>query len=297
MAKSPRSDDTPEEAPQDAQLGTRPFRDPALGEKIEHIAGVVGYLFSIGHFSNKALAAALETTEAQMTRKRGGKAPVENQELSHLLKYCGLEGLSVDDLKADIDHLKAALERARIGLHGAGDGDRLRRKWLADPNRQNGRIKIQPVTARRAGLGAPVESATAIPHLRIGAQVRLVFTVPADGHVLLLNDEYLRREMSCLMPSCYAPTTRAAAGPLGVPISDPNIEPALTVLGPPGWCRLFAIWSEQELRLAAMPANAGEQAPFAAGSAFLDEIDRAIDRLRKAGRPYAILTGDYRVVE
>ena len=273
------------------------YRDETLGTKIDHIAGVVGYMFPNGHFNNKALANGLDVNEAQMARKRVGKDPIDNQELCTLLNYCGLDGLTVDDLKADVEALKAALERERVGIHGAGDGDRLRRKWLGDTRRQHGQVSIQRLSARRAGMGSPVENKSTIPFLRVGELVRLVFSVPADGHILVLNDEYLRRDMTCLAPSCYAPTTRVAKGSVGVPFSGPDIEPAMTVLGPPGWCRIIVLWTERDLRFNGLPEQAAKRAPFSVGTHFLAEIDRALDRLRRGGEAYSILTGDYRVIE
>lgn len=284
--------------PNDAAATAPAYRDPLLGAKLEHVAGIVGYLFPKGHFDNKALARELAVTESRMTHKRNGNAPVDNQELCRLLVYCGLDGLTVEDLKAGgIDALDAVLRRHAIGIHGPRDGDAVRRKWLSDANRAAEAIRIQRVTGRRAGLGHPDEGASPLPHLRVGEMVRLVFKVPADGHVLLLNDEYLRRDMTCLVPSCYAPRTAVKAGNVGVPFDGPTIEPALTVLGPPGWCRLYAIWSPHEPRLPALPDGAAGKAPFAVDTHLLRDLERAVDRLREGGRTYRILTADYRVTE
>ncbi len=275
------------------------FRDALLGAKLEHIAGVVGYLFPNRHFTNRAFARELKINDAQMSRKRIGKLPVTNQELSTLLVYCGLGRLTISVFQTTtVAELDAILQREKIGIYGCCDADAIRHQWLMDLNLLKGNIEITNVNVRRGTLGLPQKAAILDRSFRVGERVRMKISVPEDGFLLVLTDDYVRREISCLMPSCFAPKTAVKKGDMSIPVKAENIEPAFTVGGPPGWSRIFAFWTKEKWRLDWLNGrDMWKDDPIELDTPRLREIAQAVGWLRDNNRPYQILAADYRVVD
>lgn len=280
-----------------------PSGDPFLDEKLKLIARVVGYLFPNGHFSNNALADALEVEPSTMSRKRSGAIATTDQEYSYLVAYCSLDRLTADDIKGSAETLDAALRRAGLGLYGARDGDAVRHRWLSDPQRKSTGVVIRPVSARRAGLGSPRRSDARTPRFHVDDKVVIDVETPDAGHLVVLSDDLTTREATCLAPSCYAPRTTVKKGLTRIPIVDPNVESTLTVLDRPSWrrdrpswCRLYVFWTHDPLGASWAPADAAEQEPSELDAEALRGLEAALDRLRKGNAPYRIMTADFCVV-
>jgi len=146
---------------------------------------------------------------------------------------------------------------------------------------------------RGGGIGAePVQDDLLV--LRINDQVRVKVPVPRDGFLFLLNDD--NTDITCLMPSHYAPRLTVAAGEVSIPTTDEF--PTFPVGGPPGKnYRIYALWFDRRPPVAVAGHEGIDQPPrdLEAGE-FIELVEWAVQASSRADA-VMIAVGDYDVRE
>ena len=268
--------------------------DRDFGTKLELMERAVGFRFPAPAFSNVSLARLLQTTQETMSRKKIGNANVTARDISVLTQHFGLgrHGFEVAMFTAPLEQFTLHMRQVEARALGEEliDADR---KLLFDLAReQNGRMQFDLRNSHRGGIGAVAPQAS-MPRLRDTDEVAVRVTVPADGHLIVVNDDG-RRQVTCLMPSQFAPDTAVRAGTVRVPTAA--ALGYFPVAGPAAPYRLVAVW---------LPVR--PQLPFLEGGTDGEPRDLAADEFRqlaglvreaaKDKRPFKVAVGDYAVVQ
>ena len=232
----------------------RGYNIPDLGLKVKHLKGLLGYLFSNEELEDRAIADALGLPQAaQWTRKKSG-ALVTVAELSRLLAHFRLSRrFDYMLFTRPFDEYAAALRDAGVGAPGP-DGQEALRALLSRATNRGGGIRLRYARHRRAGLGiGPAVARDDDVAFPIGARVVLEVDVAEPGYLLILNDCYPAGETSCLMPSPLRPVCTVTRGTVTLPAHGLQLS-AMTVVGPTGDYRIYAVWTRSRLDLDWMAA-------------------------------------------
>jgi hypothetical protein len=268
-----------------------------LGEKVAFLEGLLGFAFSRVHFEDQTIAEALKIDPAQWSRKKKG-APVRSYELGRLFAHLKLpRTLDHEVFLLPDAHFRETLKQAEVGIYGEGDGSRVRQRWLVDPHSRRSGVRLRPVRATsRGGFGLDSAGATSPRPFQIGGHAMIHVDVAAAGHLLVFNDSLRGEETTSLAPSVFLRTTAVPSGTVTIPAVDTG-QRALDVQGPPGWYRVFAIWSRLPIAAAWIAPDLAEQAPRTMSTTELVHIDSVLQERRAAGEAYAILSAEYQVAD
>lgn len=281
-----------------------PYKDAEFGAKLDAIEGLIGFRYEASKFERTALARVLKVHESQIKRKRDGKEPISYHHLSKLIAHFELEAqLDYQAFFLSLPDFKAALKAARVGTHGGSLASLARQElyMMARPGEKktSERCSLEIVethkSRRGGGLGfSPIDDYP-VPEFRFGDCARLRVKAPSGaGHLVILNDR-LDVSISCLMPSCLAPTTAVAGGAIEIPDAE-EYEP-FNFAGPAGLYRLFAIWSAAEPKLPWISGDPAENSKtLDVRDADLVAFVQDLARLSGTNCPPAIATADYRVL-
>lgn len=271
---------------------SKPVAD--LGEKLDHLEGVLGYKFDARYFRSSYLAELCRTSPTQWSRKRGGGEAVSNFELSKLVDRFEL-GPKLDYrlFRLDLDAFKAALEQAGVGTYGPRTGNRYR-QMLIDAADRRKRIAIcRAEDSQRGGIGRVSDASMSDARLYVGDLVYLHIPIPAAGHLVVLNDDR-KAETHCLMPSLYAPHTAVTGNSVQVPTS---LEyPYLAVADPAGRYRIFAIWTADPLLLAFLDNLDADAEPALLTENDLAQLATTVGHLQGQQERLKVVIGDYEVL-
>lgn len=268
------------------------FIDPEFGAKLEHLSGIIGFLHEARKFRNAYLARAMSTDAASFRRKRIGKEAITYQELSILIALYNLgDKLDYAVFLLALDDFKAALRSARVGTYAGRPGHFGRQTLLdlaAADDPQTPRfliqIKVVPVTRRRAPIAPAPPTAVGIV---CGADDRMMIqaSVPPHGHLILVADD-LSNRITCLMPSCLAPTTAVKDTVVLLPCNED--EDAYALAEDPGLYRLFGIWTSTPVDIPGQPAHDPQTLPpWPLAGFHLDRLATAVQALPTTGRAVA----------
>lgn len=270
-----------------------------LGDKIDFLAGILGHERPQADFQGARLARVISADEPQFSNKRVGRATVSFAELAALIDFFRLSPrFDFQLFLQPLDEFKQALKDEKVGTY-AGPSDSVARAELiklaattakADPPRPKLTLRLRQIGHQRraGGLGYADLTQKPTPTYRIGELVIIDVTLPGPGHLVVLNDQ-LDIEMTCLMPSMFAETTSVQSGTLCLPNSDDYRH--FEIVGPAGNFRLYAVWTPTEQML---PWS--EQRNYAGVPITLVHGHLA-DYVRSLPKAYAVVTGlDYQVV-
>jgi hypothetical protein len=153
------------------------------------------------------------------------------------------------------------------------------------------------LTRRAGGLGLPPEERDSLPQFMERDMVRMKITAPSAGHLVVLDDQ-LNIEMTCLMPSIFAPTTKIRDKSVVLPTAvEDSRTAAFHIARPEGLHRLYAIWSVQPPKLTWIKSLSEHDDPAVLSE---EELATFVDGIAVAysGNPanIAVAATDYRVV-
>ncbi len=189
------------------------------------------------------------------------------------------------------DEFVATLLKAEVGVPGP-DGQEALRDLLSRASRRGVGIRLRHAAHRRAGLGVSLAAARdGEMTFPVGARVIMEVDVAEPGYLLVLNDCYPAGETNCLMPSLFRPLCTVTRGTVVLPAQGVGPS-AMTVVGPPGDYRIYAIWTRDLLDFKWM--KAADQSLYALGDKSLTSLAGEIGS-RAASGAYLIRTADYRV--
>lgn len=224
---------------------------PDLGEKIDFLAGILGHKRLLADFRPGRLSEVMNTDETQVSHKRCGRVAVYNSELGALIDFFRLgPEFDFEVFHLSLDEFKLAMREARIGTY-AGPSDSVARAELLSISRSSTRLnpknsklslKLRKVGEQRraGGLGYADLSTRLSPAFKLGELVVIDTNIPCRGHLVVLNDQ-LDLETTCLVPSMFSETTAVAPGRLCLPTSDDYRH--FEIIAPIGDVRLYAIWT------------------------------------------------------
>jgi len=225
--------------------------DPPVtfGDKLDAIIGVLGYRMSARAVSGVHLAGqVLKITPQQFARKRTGKAPVTEHEMSKLIDHFQIGGL-VDyrifhepDVPAVLDRLKAA----SAGTFGATQCHELCQLLFSAP-RSGCKVAFSRIVgpfSLRGPFGPPSDRDDGRPILRVGGGVNIRCEGPEGTNLIVLSADQ-SMAISVLMPSVFAPDTRIPSGIATLPTVREydhfKIQHSL------GAHRLYALWTDDQV--------------------------------------------------
>ena len=269
--------------------------DEDFGTKLELMERAVGFRFPASAFSNVSLAGLLQTTQETMSRKKIGKANVTARDISKLTHHFGLgrHGFEVAMFTAPLEQFAQHMRQVEAQALGEELID-VDRKLLFDLAReQNGTIHFDLRNSQRGGLGG-VAPQVSTPRLRETDQVVIRVTVPADGYLIVVNDDG-RREVTCLMPSQFAPATAVKAGTVRLPTDDAAFR-YLPVATPAGLYRLVAVWLPMRPDLPFLEGGMdGALRELTAGE--YRHLAGLVRATAADKRPFKVAVGDYTVIQ
>lgn len=228
-----------------------------LGDKIDFLSGILGHMRPQTDFRGAKLAIVMSADEGQVSRKRNGLEPVYYSELGALIDFFQLSPqFDFEFFLLPFETFKEALKEAKVGTY-AGPSDSVARADLlklaatcakSEGNRPKLSLRLRTVGEQRraGGLGYADLTATPSPAFSIGKLVVVDVTLPGAGHLVILNDQ-LDVETTCLMPSMLAETTAVKGGSLCLPASIDYRH--FEIVPPTGNFRLFAVWTPTEQML------------------------------------------------
>lgn len=268
-------------------------KDPDLGKKLAHLAGVMGASVPAIYTRAGYQARQLGISDQQMSHKKRGRDAISNAELSHLVEIFSLRDIGLDYrlFLLPFDEFEAMLRKSAAGTYGLPLVQRIRKSLIdaADPKWP---ITICKANGLRGGIGS--DASSGVSRLSFHDQVYLLIPIPGDGHLLLLNDSPEEGDVSCLMPSCFAAQTEVGGNSVRIPLAaDASTFP---VGGPIGLHRLFAIWSpESNLRnlLPHTPSIDGNPTSYSMSD--LRTLARFVDHDRAGDGKLAIRMVEYLV--
>lgn len=218
---------------------------PDLGEKISELEGILGYRRDLADFRDERLGQVVGAAREHFGRMRRGKCAIADGQLSRLIAFFELgPNLDYQLFRTPFDEFKQRLREGHIGTYAGNPLDTSCAALVVlakrlDAEQISMTIRRRSVV-RRGGLGLAstgVDQATA---LVIGDKVDLSIEPPCAGHLTILS-HHLGIELTCLMPSLFAPDSAVPGKRVVVPTS-PTYE-CFDVTGPCGRHRIFAIWT------------------------------------------------------
>lgn len=270
-----------------------------LGDKIDFLSGILGHERPQADFQGAKLARVISADESQVSNKRVGRATVSYAELAALIDFFRLSPhFDFELFLQPLEDFKLALKDAKVGTY-AGPSDSVARAELmklaatsskAETPRPKLTMRLRQIGQQRraGGLGYADLAEKPAPTYRVGELVIVDVTIPAAGHLVVLNDQ-LDLETTCLMPSMFAETTAVQGGTLCLPTS--NDYRHFEIVAPSGNFRLYAVWTptEQMLPWSEQRNYAGAPITLAHG--------HVADYVRSLPRNYtAVAVLDYQVV-
>ncbi|WP_334149059.1 hypothetical protein, partial [Hyphomicrobium sp.] len=181
---------------------------------------------------------------------------------------------------------------ALLKAHGVGNGsdyDRSRRTifeaWRAGPAGHGGIVLKKASLKLRGGLGDAGDPSSANPLFAINDSVVVHVSHPANGYLIVLNDDMASNRVVCMAPSCYAPYLAANGRSSVIPAED--VEPSvIPMYGPGGHYRLYALWTATEpAQLGfAGPAAAMVSAPYLLSLTDFQQFASYVDHQRRSRR-------------
>ncbi len=268
-----------------------------LGEKLDFLEGILGHRRPAKDFQNSTIAEVIYSDPSQVTRKRSGREPITNSELAKLIDFYELaHQFDFELFFLPFSDFKEALKNQEVGTYAGSSGATARAELIRIAHRdiegisspRGGskdrlfvQIRLVSSASRAGGLGYGEPNVTPPHSLRNGDRVFLDVGVPGDGHLVILNDQ-LGVELTCLMPSMFAPDTVVNKGRFRVPTSIDF--PFFDVTGPPGKFRLFAIWTDVAV---AIPWDHSGSTREVSDPVSPKDLSRFVEAVRKLDRSKA----------
>lgn len=220
------------------------WKDCEFGSKIAALEGVIGYQFPASFFRNNQIAHWFGISSPELSRKFSGKRPVQNRELSILIKQYQLSNAFDYSLfMKPLEEFKEALKAARLGTYGAHASADARHVLYSRGKTNRSRIRIRAFEdERRSGGIGPIDgSPDDLAMFKIGQQVFIEVEVPGAGQLIVLNEK-VGEEIFCLKPSSYSAHLEAREGVVRLP--DADVSPYFRINAPAGPYRVTAIWAD-----------------------------------------------------
>lgn len=264
--------------------------DVEFGAKLAEIESAVGFRFPATDFQNLFLASLLETTPETMSRKKAGLRRVTEWDLSKLTSYFDLARYGVEPHAFALGIGEFSRMMREVGRKAQAE---------AKPNKARhdlltlagGRLQIVLANPQRGGGIGADPMVSALPRFRPGDFVKVKVSVPGDGHLYLLNDG--RNDISCLMPSYFAPLTAVQAGTVTIPTTAEF--PRFPIGGPVGTYRLFGLWFAEKPQLSLGRDEGSDRPPRDIEHSEFIEIAECAVRAKAAEKAVMVAFGDYRV--
>jgi hypothetical protein len=273
-----------------------PLYDKEFGIKLKAIERAVGFRFPASDFSTTFLAGLLDTAIESMSRKKTGKRRVTESDCSRLTSYFDLAryGFEPEMFSLDVQ----AFEEIMRGVSRKAQRDAKPNKaredlfQLAISPSVGGRLWIGLARSRvRSGGIGSEPKASALPVFMEGDRVEVHVSVPKEGYLILLNDD--REQVTCLMPSHYAPQLAVRAGDVVIP--NAADFPHFPVGGPANNYRLYALWFSQRPSLALTTGDFKEALPRDIDSTEFLEIVECAKQASRRSDAIMVAFGDYKV--
>jgi len=274
------------------------MRIPDLRAKLEKLEFLLGHQFQSAHFLDKAIAAAIQITPEAWARKKGGM-PIRPAELTRLVLHYKLpRGVKPEVFLLPLDEFCAVLEQHKIGLFGPDDAQLARQMMVQNPRSRYGGLRLLRVRATRAGLGdaSEAEPGPAAEVFFTGQKTVIEIAVPKPGYLLVINDQIPFGEATCLVPSVFAQYLSISKPVLRVPEANSRRR-TLDVMGPPGWYRIFAIWTPTPLSDLWLDAEFANTQPQKISDTALKHLAGQLLEHNQNGQEMSIMIADYRVTE
>lgn len=279
--------------------------DPELSEKLDALARAVGHLLPSRKFENVAIGDALGIDKSRVTEMRQGRIPFRPHHMARLVAHYGLEGkLDPSDFVLSATEFAQRLRDARIGVYNGGRGRAAKQALfdLTDPTRPTGarcsiEVDVLRHSRRAGGLGLPADERDGPLQLREGDRVRLRVEYPGPGHLIVL-DEQVGVETTCLMPSMFAPRTEVRGKSVHLPTEDLDaLTASFHVARPEGHHRLFAVWMASAPAPSWLADNHQDTTPTTVEDAELADFVAGLQSaIEKAAGSVAVAIADYRVI-
>lgn len=226
-------------------------RIPDLGQKLAHLAGLLGAYLPQRVFTNEVQKQTIDCDTSGFSRLKIGERQAANWELGRFIDLFDLSrhGFDYRLFLHSYEAFDTALRTAGVGSYGTSVGERLREalRSRVDPR---ARITIRSDMPMNVGGIGHVEDDNNIPTLtsqsRVSLRVPLYPSPPEGSYILLLHDFPAVRGTSCLMPSPFAPDQPVTGQVLGLPQASSGLL-SFPVGGAPGYRCLYGIQSEIDL--------------------------------------------------
>ncbi len=217
-----------------------------FGKKLDYLEGILGAQLPTLYFSKSYQADWIDTLPTQFSRKRKGAEAISNRELSKFIDLFQIgKHLDFRLFQMDFDTFVTTLANNNIGTH-AGPKTQLERQVLLSIRDNNYPVAICRASAYRAGGIGGDTMESEVPQFRIHDRVYLHVPILGEGHLMILNDHTAYSDLTCLMPSRFAPETNVRGNSIRVPTEQQSL-PYFQIAGPKGFYRLFAIWTKEPI--------------------------------------------------
>ncbi|MBN9021144.1 MAG: hypothetical protein J0H08_03435 [Rhizobiales bacterium] len=220
-----------------------------FGDKLDAIIGVVGYRMSARAVTGVHLAGqVLKITPQQFAKKRTGRAPVSEHEMSKLIDHFQIGGLVDYRIfqQPDVDGVLAALKEASAGTFGASQCHELCQLLFGAPRSgcKVGFSRIVGPFSLRGPFGPPSDRDDGRPILRVGGGANIRCEGPEGCNLIVLSADQ-GMTVSVLMPSVFAPDTRVPSGTATLP-TVPEYD-HFKIQHSLGAHRLYALWADDQV--------------------------------------------------
>ena len=267
-------------------------KDTEFGNKLDYLEGILGAQLPMECFQKKFQANWIETGAEQFSRKRNGTEAVSNRALAKLIDLFQIgEKIDFQVFRLELKAFIQALVDAKVGTHGNSTSQKQRQLLLSLYN-ANHPVAICRASAIRAGGIGGDPAGAEVPQFRVYDRVYLHVPVPADGHLLVLNDTTNTNELTCLMPSTFAPETAVTGNSVRVPTQQHEL-PYFKIGGPTGFYRIFAIWTKENLISHALGKELGESTPAPFNTANFESLCKKVEHLSTKRGKMQVMIADY----
>jgi hypothetical protein len=273
-----------------------PTYDKEFGIKLKALERAVGFRFPASDFSTTFLATLLDTAVESMSRKKTGKRRLTESDCSKLTSYFDLAryGFEPDMFALDLQPFEEIMREVGRKAQRDAKPNKAREDLfqLATSPDVGGRLWIGLARSRvRSGGIGSEPKATSLPVFIEGDRVEVHVSVPKDGYLILLNDD--REQVTCLMPSHYAPLLAVRGGDVVIPNSADF--PHFPVGGPANNYRLYAVWFAQRPSLALTAGDFKEALPRDIDSTEFLEVVECAKQASRRSDAIMVAFGDYKV--